>query len=428
MRTTKNTKALTLALACGTLASAASAQISFDPKVDLATGPRPAGIAAGDFTGDGILDLAVVVDGPDRVVIQVGDGAGNFTAGPSTLLGSGVGADAMTSHDIDGDGDLDLVVIFDNTSTAQIMLNNGAGTFVAGGSSATGAEPVWIAKGDINANGSADFAIANRDSNTVTILLDFGVSTVSSTLAVGAEPRAVAIADFSGDGVADLVVTNNDDRTIRLYTGNGAGGFAAGQVINTPGVRPEGVAAADFDGDGDMDFATSVDTFLDIYRNDGGVMTSAGRLPVGSIDPSEVYVGDFAPGGAGPDVMTVNNDGGSISVFENMGGLVFGAAQVLATGAAPDFAAVADFDGSGSDDVAVTNRDSSTTSVFINAAVVVEPCQADFDGDGELTIFDFLAFQTAFDLGDARADIDGDGAFTVFDFLAFQNLFAGGCA
>jgi subtilisin family serine protease len=54
-------------------------------------------------------------------------------------------------------------------------------------------------------------------------------------------------------------------------------------------------------------------------------------------------------------------------------------------------------------------------------------CRADFDGDGALTLFDFLAFQNAFDSGDARADFDGDGSLTLFDFLAFQNAFDAGC-
>ncbi len=54
-------------------------------------------------------------------------------------------------------------------------------------------------------------------------------------------------------------------------------------------------------------------------------------------------------------------------------------------------------------------------------------CRADFDGDGELTIFDFLAFQNAFDAGDLSADFDGDGELTIFDFLAFQNEFDAGC-
>ena len=54
-------------------------------------------------------------------------------------------------------------------------------------------------------------------------------------------------------------------------------------------------------------------------------------------------------------------------------------------------------------------------------------CPADLDGDGELTIFDFLAFQTAFDAMDPVADFDGDGSFTIFDFLAFQTAFDAGC-
>ena len=54
-------------------------------------------------------------------------------------------------------------------------------------------------------------------------------------------------------------------------------------------------------------------------------------------------------------------------------------------------------------------------------------CRADFDGDGSLTIFDFLGFQNAFDAGDLSADFDGDGSLTIFDFLAFQNEFDAGC-
>ncbi len=54
-------------------------------------------------------------------------------------------------------------------------------------------------------------------------------------------------------------------------------------------------------------------------------------------------------------------------------------------------------------------------------------CYADFDEDGSLTIFDFLAFQNAFDAGDLIADCDEDGALTIFDFLCFQNQFDLGC-
>ncbi len=55
------------------------------------------------------------------------------------------------------------------------------------------------------------------------------------------------------------------------------------------------------------------------------------------------------------------------------------------------------------------------------------PCRADLDGDGVLTLFDFLEFQNLFDAGDPAADFDGDGSLTLFDFLAFQNAFDAGC-
>ncbi|MFG0284402.1 MAG: SBBP repeat-containing protein [Phycisphaerales bacterium JB039] len=54
-------------------------------------------------------------------------------------------------------------------------------------------------------------------------------------------------------------------------------------------------------------------------------------------------------------------------------------------------------------------------------------CTADCDGDGALTLLDFLCFQNTFGAGDPAADCDGDGSLTFFDFLCFQNAFDAGC-
>ena len=62
-----------------------------------------------------------------------------------------------------------------------------------------------------------------------------------------------------------------------------------------------------------------------------------------------------------------------------------------------------------------------------SAAHAQVDCLADLDGDGELTVFDFLEFQNLFDAGDLRADFDGNGELDIFDFLEFQNQFAMGC-
>ena len=58
---------------------------------------------------------------------------------------------------------------------------------------------------------------------------------------------------------------------------------------------------------------------------------------------------------------------------------------------------------------------------------VMSTCPADFDGDGQATVFDFLAFQNLFEAGDPLADLDGDGDLTLFDFVEFQDRFAAGC-
>jgi hypothetical protein len=70
-----------------------------------------------------------------------------------------------------------------------------------------------------------------------------------------------------------------------------------------------------------------------------------------------------------------------------------------------------------------------TTALFVCAAdgTVIEPCPADFNGDGVLNILDFVAFQLAFNDGDLAADFNGDGVLNVLDFVAFQQAFQAGC-
>ena len=56
-----------------------------------------------------------------------------------------------------------------------------------------------------------------------------------------------------------------------------------------------------------------------------------------------------------------------------------------------------------------------------------EYCRIDMDRNCTTDLFDFLSFLSRFDQRDPRADFDGDGEFTLFDYLAFQSAFADGC-
>ena len=65
-----------------------------------------------------------------------------------------------------------------------------------------------------------------------------------------------------------------------------------------------------------------------------------------------------------------------------------------------------------------------------DVSVSTEPaggCLADFNDDGQLTILDFVAFQTAFASGDESADCNADGSLSVLDFVCFQQAFVAGC-
>ncbi|UYV13859.1 MAG: hypothetical protein NCW75_06115 [Phycisphaera sp.] len=82
----------------------------------------------------------------------------------------------------------------------------------------------------------------------------------------------------------------------------------------------------------------------------------------------------------------------------------------------------------GMDRVEIASRGARSMTIAGAGFVGETGCRADCDGDGRLSIFDFLCFQNLFASGDLAADFDGDGRLTIFDFLAFQNEFVAGCA
>lgn len=58
---------------------------------------------------------------------------------------------------------------------------------------------------------------------------------------------------------------------------------------------------------------------------------------------------------------------------------------------------------------------------------VVDECQPDLNGDGELDFFDISAFLTAFGNGEAIADFNSDGELDFFDISAFLAAYSAGC-
>jgi hypothetical protein len=73
---------------------------------------------------------------------------------------------------------------------------------------------------------------------------------------VGSAPHAVAAGDVDGDGRADLAVANKDSWEVHVLYGDGGGDFAGLQVVALP-IKPTDVSLVDLDGDLDLDLIAS---------------------------------------------------------------------------------------------------------------------------------------------------------------------------
>jgi FG-GAP repeat. len=88
-------------------------------------------IAVGDFNHDGILDVAVTDWRASAVTILLGNGKGTLRhAGSFPLRVAGTTPHVMVA-DFNGDGNLDLAVVYDDDEgdTYDVMLGNGSGGF-----------------------------------------------------------------------------------------------------------------------------------------------------------------------------------------------------------------------------------------------------------------------------------------------------------
>jgi hypothetical protein len=239
----------------GTFSSAASPAVGY-----------AASIAAGDFNGDGIPDLAVSNNGYDyAVTILLGNGDGTFTAGASVSVPQwSVIPQGILAMDFNGDGKADLAVTSSDGYTpasyvVTILLGNGDGTFTTGRTYTTGAADLSIAGGDFNGDGIPDLAIANYAGSTVTILLGNGDGTFNpgAPAVTGAGPNAIVAGDFNNDGKLDLATANYGDSTVTILLGNGDGTFTASSSLPATGPGPDGIVAGDFTGNGLLDFVTA---------------------------------------------------------------------------------------------------------------------------------------------------------------------------
>ena len=185
----------------------------------------------------------------------------------ATTTGSSITADvnftrAIAVGDVDGDGYLD--VIEGNGGRNRVYLNNGSadpfngviGTDISSDINDTRA----IALGDVDGDGDIDVVVGNF-SGTLRLYLNNGsVDPFNNVIGVDITAdanlaNAIALGDVDGDGNLDVVVGNRF-RANRLYLNNGTTepfNGVTGRDISASRNNTGAIALGDVDGDGDLD-------------------------------------------------------------------------------------------------------------------------------------------------------------------------------
>ncbi|MBO0910906.1 MAG: VCBS repeat-containing protein [Acidobacteria bacterium] len=191
---------------------------AFIPGPDLSTLPQgvPSAVAVGDFNSDGKLDAVLAISAPSSgIALLPGNGDGTFTPGADLdFIFFGESPSAIVAGDFNGDGVLDIAVTDSAQNDVAILLGLGSGSegFDFAAVVPVGNQPQSIATGDFNDDGNLDLAIANSRDGTVTLLFGADDGTFQpaprSPYTAGPAPLAIRAADFNDDGKLDLAVAN----------------------------------------------------------------------------------------------------------------------------------------------------------------------------------------------------------------------------
>ena len=272
------------------------------------SGEEPRQVAVGDFSGNGKLDVAVTLAGTDSVAIFMGNGDGTFQPALTYGLPAGSVPGAIVAGDFAGNGRVDLAIADTGSDQVTVLVNNGDGTFQVMPPVAVGRGPVAITDGDFENDGRNDLAVADSLSGDVTILSnrgggnfvplppppiglpagaiplsivagDFGTGNVdlavtdshhralstswvatasspTSSVFAGSNPSSIVAGDF-GTGQISLAVADANSSDVSVLLGNGNGTFQAAKFTAT-GSGPIALVSGDFNGDGRLDLATAV--------------------------------------------------------------------------------------------------------------------------------------------------------------------------
>jgi uncharacterized protein (TIGR03437 family) len=264
--------AILLVMFLSALAAGASSQPpAFGPVLSLPAQKVPLAITAADFNGDGFQDIAVANTASATISIFLGTGNGKFSPAGTVSLPSTCYAAYLTNGDFTGAASPDLVTVC-ALGGIVVLPNTGAGTFGKPLSTSLPG-PGWIgnlllgsihpAIADFNGDGHLDIAVPIFDITTTSagwyLLLGKGNGSFKAPAPLPFSsfvPLSLAAGDFNGDGKPDLVagVANSaGSPSLEFAAGNGDGTFQSPTSIGLPTTIGSLILVADVNGDGNLD-------------------------------------------------------------------------------------------------------------------------------------------------------------------------------
>jgi hypothetical protein len=297
----------------------------------------------------------------------------------------------------------DLAVANIDSEDISVLLGLGDGTFAAAVHYAVGEEPRFVAIGDLDGDQAPDLAVANCGmypswDGSVWILLGLGDGTFAAAAhyAAGGSALSVAIGDLDADQVPDLVLATHgtypehDAGGVSVLLGVGDGTFAAAVHYPAGGWSSSG-AIGDLDGDQipDLAVANSHSDDVSVLMGIGdGTFATAVHYAAGD-GPRSVAIGDL-DGDQVPDLAVANGGSNNISVLLGVRDRTFAGTVHYAAGYGPWCMTIGDLDGDQMPDLAVVGSNfTNNVSVLLNQS----PTPGDMDGDDDVDLNDFALFE-----------------------------------
>ncbi|MEZ6120063.1 MAG: FG-GAP-like repeat-containing protein [Pirellulaceae bacterium] len=283
-------------------------------------------VTAADIDGDGDVDVISASLMDDKIAWYENlDGAGTFGT-QNVVTDTADGAESVRAADLDGDGDLDLLVASEIDSLVSWYENlDGRGEFGPQHIISDQASDVEKAvAADLDGDGDLDVLSASFADNKIAWYENvdgsgtFGSPNIISAATNGA--TVVIAADLDGDQDLDIVTGSYTDGTIEWYSNDGQGGFAAPQSIGTNAIGVYSLDVADMDQDGDLDVISAAMNTNTItwYENGGTSDRFVLQYTVSSLlhRPMTVISADLDNDGD-MDIVSASSRNGQVTWFEN---------------------------------------------------------------------------------------------------------------